>query len=88
MPSLVMLYFLIMNGLAFITMYRDKRKARKHQYRISEQRIWLLAWIGGATGAAAGMFLFRHKTKHPSFRIGLPLLMAIQLVFVMYVLMK
>ncbi|MDQ0220106.1 DUF1294 domain-containing protein [Peribacillus cavernae] len=83
--SAIWFYFLIINCFAFFTMKRDKRKAEKHQYRISEKTLWLLAWIGGATGSTAGMFLFRHKTKHASFRIGFPFLMIIQLAIVIYI---
>ena len=69
-----------MNILAFVTMGVDKKRARQHQYRISEKRLWTLAVIGGGTGAFIGMIQFRHKTKHPTFRIGFSVLMIIQLV--------
>ena len=58
----------------------DKKRARKHEYRISEKTLWTLAIIGGGTGAFLGMIQFRHKTKHPTFRIGFSILMIIQLV--------
>ena len=58
----------------------DKKRARKHEYRISEKTLWTLAIIGGGTGAFLGMIRFRHKTKHPTFRFGFPILMMIQLV--------
>ena len=58
----------------------DKKRARKHEYRISEKTLWTLAIIGGGTGAFLGMVRFRHKTKHSSFRFGFSLLMIIQLV--------
>ncbi|RFU65953.1 DUF1294 domain-containing protein [Peribacillus glennii] len=79
MESLLLLYFLIINLIAFFTMKKDKEKAIKQQYRISEQTLWLLAVLGGAIGATAAMFRFRHKTKHISFRIGFPLMMLIEL---------
>lgn len=88
LTALVMLYFLVINCIALVAMKSDKRRAGKQQYRISEKTLWLLAWIGGATGATAGMFLFRHKTRHFSFRIGFQLLMMIQLVFLIYTVMK
>lgn len=84
--SFIMLYFFIINSIAFITMKRDKDKAVKQQYRISEKTLWLLALIGGGAGATAAMFLFRHKTRHTTFRIGFPLLMIIEFVFVIYIL--
>lgn len=58
----------------------DKKRARRHAYRISEKTLWTLAVIGGGTGAFLAMIKFRHKTKHASFHIGFPLLMVIQLI--------
>jgi len=52
----------------------DKRKAKKGQWRISEKTIWILAFLGGACGGLVGMYIFRHKTKHPLFVYGLPIL--------------
>jgi len=57
----------------------DKKKARNGEYRISERTLWIVAVIGGGTGAYLGMKQFRHKTKHASFKWGLPVLMVIQL---------
>ena len=39
----------------------------------------LLAVIGGSAGAILGMLLFRHKTRHPRFYLGLPAILAVQL---------
>jgi uncharacterized membrane protein YsdA (DUF1294 family) len=82
---IVTVYFIIINIIAFVTMGVDKKRARKHEYRISEKTLWMLAIIGGGTGAFLGMKQFRHKTKHTAFRFGFPILMIIQLVLlVMY----
>ena len=70
---------------AFYLMYVDKRKAKRGQYRISEKTLWVIAFLGGATGAALGMKQFRHKTKHLTFKIGLPLLAILEIsVFIYY----
>ncbi|KQB92280.1 putative membrane protein [Geobacillus sp. PA-3] len=66
----------------FFAMGLDKYKARRHRFRIAERTLWLLAWLGGAFGAMAGMYTFRHKTRHRVFRYGLPLLAAAE--FVVY----
>lgn len=55
--------------------YIDKQRAIKHQWRISESALLLSAFIGGSFGAAAGMKIFRHKTKHPKFYILVPALL-------------
>ncbi|MEH7504318.1 DUF1294 domain-containing protein [Neobacillus drentensis] len=73
------LYF-IMNIIGVFIMGADKKRAQKHQYRISERTLWLVAFLGGAVGTTAGMQLYRHKTKHTSFKIGFPFLAGIELV--------
>lgn len=80
-----MVYMIFINILAFTIMGIDKKKARNGEYRISERTLWIVAVIGGGTGAYLGMKQFRHKTKHASFKWGLPVLMVIQLgLLVMY----
>jgi len=74
-----MVYMILINILAFTIMGIDKKKARNGEYRISERTLWIVAVIGGGTGAYLGMKQFRHKTKHASFKWGLPVLMVIQL---------
>jgi uncharacterized membrane protein YsdA (DUF1294 family) len=74
-----MVYMIFINILAFTIMGVDKKKARNGEYRISERTLWIVAVIGGGTGAYLGMKQFRHKTKHASFKWGLPVLMVIQL---------
>ncbi|MEH6947761.1 DUF1294 domain-containing protein [Bacillus sp. JJ634] len=74
-----MVYMILINILAFTIMGIDKKKARNREYRISERTLWIVAVIGGGTGAYLGMKQFRHKTKHASFKWGLPVLMVIQL---------
>jgi len=72
--------YFIMNMAGLVIMWEDKRRAKKHEYRISERTLWLVALFGGAVGTTAGMQLYRHKTKHTSFKIGFPVLAVIELV--------
>lgn len=78
------LYIIGVNILSLILMYIDKDRARKNQYRIRERTLWSVAIFGGAMGATIGMNAFRHKTKHNSFKIGLPILSIIQIVLIVY----
>jgi uncharacterized membrane protein YsdA (DUF1294 family) len=72
--------YLLMNLIGLFIMGADKKRAQKHQYRISERSLWMVAILGGAVGTTAGMQLYRHKTKHTSFKIGFPFLAGIELV--------
>lgn len=84
----VVVYFIMINITAFLTMGEDKKRARNHEYRISEKTLWILAFLGGGTGAFLGMKKFRHKTMHTSFRFGFPLLMVLDLILFFYYLVK
>jgi uncharacterized membrane protein YsdA (DUF1294 family) len=72
-------YLLAVNLLAFALMGADKAKARRGAWRIPEKVLFLSALVGGSVGAIAGMFAFRHKTKHLRFVLGLPAILLAQL---------
>lgn len=63
---------------AFVMMGADKRRARRGRRRIPEATLLWTAALGGSAGELAGMLLFRHKTRHPRFRYGLPALLVLQ----------
>lgn len=74
------IYLFLINALAFVFMLVDKIKAKKNLWRIPEKTLLGLSGIGGSLGGYLGMQLFRHKTKHPQFSIGLPVMLAIHIV--------
>lgn len=77
-------YLLLINALGFVLMLVDKQKARKHRWRIPESTLMAVAALGGGIGSLAGMYLFRHKTKHPKFTVGIPAILVIQLAILIY----
>ena len=46
---------------------------------IRERTLFLTAILGGSVGGILGMKLFRHKTKHNSFKFGFPAILILQL---------
>lgn len=72
-------YLVLVNLVAFIVFGVDKHKARSHKWSVSEKTLFFLAIIGGSIGAIAGMYTFRHKTRHWYFVIGMPLILILQL---------
>ena len=76
----LMVYLLIVNAVGFILMLVDKTKARKNKWRIPEATLFLTAVVGGSIGSLLGMYTFRHKTKHIQFIIGMPLILATQVI--------
>lgn len=78
----LIIYVVIINLIAFLAMYVDKRKARYGKWRIPEQTLFVLALIGGSIGAIAGMYTFRHKTKKLRFSIGFPVILVMQIILI------
>lgn len=65
-------------------MYIDKQKAKKNKWRIRENTLIGVSIIGGGIGSLWGMHVFRHKTKHIKFTIGIPLIILIQALLILY----
>lgn len=64
---------LLQNILVFCLYYVDKQKAKKRVRRISEKTLLWASFIMGGWGALFGMQVFRHKTKHLSFKLLIPI---------------
>ena len=88
MIPVILFYLLTINAVGFVIMLADKRKAQKNQWRIPEATLITVALLGGSVGSLAGMRLFRHKTRKPKFYIGIPQILAAQLILGGYILMK
>ena len=80
----VLLYLIIVNAAAFLLMLADKQKAKRGLWRIPESTLMGVAIIGGSVGALAGMYTFRHKTRHLKFVLGVPLIFAIQILLTIF----
>jgi uncharacterized membrane protein YsdA (DUF1294 family) len=78
---------IVMSLAGFLIMGMDKKRAKNHDYRISERTLWTIALLGGAIGATAGMNHFRHKTKHVQFKYGLPVLAVLEIGIFIYLFM-
>ena len=63
-------------------MFIDKEKAKRHKWRIPENTLIFISLIGGSIGSLIGMYLFRHKTKHFKFKIGIPFILFLQLILI------
>ncbi len=82
---IIVIYLIIINLIAFILMGNDKKRAVKHKWRIPEKTLFLSAILGGGVGAIAGMYTFRHKTKHMYFVIGMPMILIIWIAALCYI---
>ena len=84
MTKLILLYLLIINATGFVLMLVDKFKAKKNLWRIPEATLMTVAALGGSIGSLIGMYTVRHKTKHLKFTLGIPLILAVQVVLVVW----
>ena len=75
-------YGALLNLLGLCLMAFDKRRARRGGHRHPGAHAVFVAALGGSIGCWAGMYLFRHKTKHCAFVVGIPAILAVQLLLV------
>jgi uncharacterized membrane protein YsdA (DUF1294 family) len=81
-------YLIVVNIIGFVLMGADKRKARRQEWRISEKTLWITIFIGGSIGSYLGMKQFHHKTKHTSFKMGVPLVIVLQAALFIFLLVS
>ncbi len=77
-------YLLILNIAGYGSMWMDKQKAKKRRWRIPEKTLFVIAALGGSIGSIAGMYHFRHKTKHKKFVIGMPVIVLVQIGIILF----
>ena len=82
----VLAYFITVNVLGLVLFGIDKWKAKHDKWRISEATLLSVAAIGGSIGAWVGMKVWHHKTMHKKFKYGIPLVMVLQFVLLLFTL--
>ncbi|PAB60849.1 DUF1294 domain-containing protein [Anaeromicrobium sediminis] len=84
MKNVIILYLLSINILAFLIMGIDKHKAKKNKWRIQEKTLFIYSLIGGVYGIFLGMKIFHHKTRKKKFSIGIPFILIINVLCIIY----
>ena len=80
-----MIYLLVVNILAIILTIYDKIASKRfRKNRIRENVLLLIGALGGAISMYITMKLIRHKTRHKKFMTGLPIILILQIVFLIY----
>lgn len=82
--NLIYYYFVGINVVAFVLMGLDKFYSKANMWRIPELVLFLSALLGGSIGANLGMYVFKHKTKHFYFVIGMPVILILQIFIYIY----
>ena len=86
--KILLIYLVIVNAAGCLLMLADKIKAKKKAWRIPEATLMGVAAIGGSLGSLVGMQLWRHKTKHPKFSVGIPVLLALHIAMLTWLIPK
>lgn len=84
----LIIYLIVVNLAAFAMYGIDKQKAIRRQWRISEAMLISIAVLGGGIGAFLGMRIFRHKTRHMKFVLGVPVCILLWAAGIAYIIMK
>ena len=82
MNKIIFFYLFFINIISFLLMYIDKKKAIKSKWRISEKTLFTISFFGGSIGNILGIYMFRHKTKHLKFTLGIPFILLCQILLI------
>ncbi|MBQ3854856.1 MAG: DUF1294 domain-containing protein [Anaerovibrio sp.] len=82
--NVFIVYLLMINLIALVVYGWDKICAMQDWWRVQEFSLFIVALLGGGIGALLAMKLFRHKTLHAKFKIGIPLILLLQIVGAIY----
>ncbi len=76
-----LIYFAVLNVLAFLLCAYDKHMAQHKGSRVPEKDFMILSFLGGSTGVLLGMLSFHHKVRKAKFYIGVPMIFIAQALF-------
>lgn len=81
----VLIFLLAINILGVSLTIYDKIASKKfRKNRIRENVLLLIGAMGGAVSMYITMKLIRHKTRHKKFMTGLPVILILQIGFLIY----
>lgn len=82
--QIAVIYLIVINILGFLVMGLDKHKAKMAERRIPENTLFMFTILGGGIGTIAGMYVFHHKTKKMKFKVGMPLVLILEILIFVY----
>ena len=81
-------YLFVLSLVAVILTVSDKLRARRGARRVPENTLLLVAALGGSFAMLLTMLLIRHKTRHPRFMLGIPLMLVLQIPAAVWILTR
>lgn len=88
MVKYIVYYLILINIIGALVNIADKQKAKHNKWRIPEATLWLICILGGSIGSYITMKAIRHKTKHKSFMIGIPIIILLQIIIPIIIAIK
>ena len=82
--QIAVIYLIVINILGFLVMGLDKHKAKMAERRIPENTLFMFTILGGGIGTIAGIYVFHHKTKKMKFKVGMPLILILEILIFVY----
>ena len=82
--QIAIICLIVINILGFLVMGLDKHKAKMAERRIPENTLFTFTVLGGGVGTIAGMYVFHHKTKKMKFKVGMPLILILEILIFVY----
>lgn len=80
----LLVYLVIINVIIFLAFAYDKYRAKNDGWRVKNFFLLGLSFLGGSLGGLLGMKFLRHKTKKSYYRLGLPLMVLLQVLVLVY----
>ena len=76
--KIFLVYLAVISFVAFVMTVWDKHCARRGKWRVPERSLITVSLLGGSVMMLLTMKLVRHKTKHPKFMVGIPIIIVLQ----------
>lgn len=85
--KIILIYLGLISLFAVIFTVYDKVAAKMGARRIPEKTLFTIAAFGGAIAMYVTMLTIRHKTKHKSFMIGIPAIIAAHVIIAVVIIL-
>lgn len=79
-------YLAFINIFAVVITVADKKRAERRKWRVSEAMLLFVSAVGGGVSMYVTMRLIHHKTRKLKFMLGIPIIVAFELILVLYLL--
>lgn len=78
--TILLVYIAVISLISIVVCIYDKKISKRNnvKLRIPEKTLFLWSALGGSVAMYITMHLIRHKTKHVSFMVGIPIIILLQ----------